>query len=277
MAKVFLDRLKKRYGWTGGKYRILMSKIVAENSQSIAQAVGKMKDSHFKTQAKKLAKTWGLINLPKIEQVIPGPDVFFRKGAERGKLLSDALRDNLANDIRVAMEEFRTKTGLPGYLYRRGKLKGQMDPKLVQALEGRIWATFQAYTKADPEIGVPANIKAIALTEARSTIDDVKHRYFERLMAENPKMRARKRWRHHPSMSKEPRPGHAAMDGKEIAMDDMFEVPVYVKEDGRWVQTGEIVLMAHPHDQHGGPEDVINCHCDTDYIARMATKKRKGT
>jgi hypothetical protein len=278
VAKVHLDRLKKRYGWTGKNYRKLMSRIVAENSQSIEGSVGRLTEAHFRAQTKKLKKVWGYpANLPHIEEVIPGPDVFIRKGAERGKLLTDSLRDQLAQNLRDAMTKFRTKTGLPGYLYRRGKLKSQMDPRLIKSFRARIYHTFKKYNQIDPEIGIPSNIKAIAITETRSVVDDVKHRYFERLLEYNPKMRARKRWIHHPSFSKEPRPGHAAMNGKEIDLDDLFEVPVYVKEGGRWIRTGEITLMAHPHDAHGEAEDVINCHCEAVYFARMATRKRKGT
>jgi len=272
---IHLDRLKKRYGWTGGSYRKLMHRIVAENDQSIAGAVGQLSDAHFKRTQAKFTKTWGVVNLPHIAEVLPGPEVFIRKGAEKGKLMSDSLRDKLAEDLRGAMDQFHTKTGLPGYLYRRGKRKSQMDPRLVELFKFKIARRFKEYTKVDPEIGVPANIETIALTETRSVVDDMKHRYMERLMDQNPRMRARKSWIHHPTMSEEPRPGHAAMNGKEIDMDDLFEVPVYVKEKGRWVRTGEITLMAHPHDVHGEAEDVINCHCEARYIARMATKKRK--
>ena len=268
--------MEKRYGWTGGSYRKLMREIVAHNSQSIAGSVGQLSDAHFKRTQARFTKTWGVVNLPHIAETLPGPEVFIRKGAERGKLLSDSLRDGLAQDLREAMEQFHTKTGLPGYLYRRGKRKSQMDPQLVELFKFKITRRFKEYTKVDPEIGVPTNIEGIALTETRSVVDDVKHRYMERLMDQNPRMRARKKWIHHPTMSKtEPRPGHAAMNGKEIAMDDLFEVPVYIKEKGRWVRTGEITLMAHPHDVHGWPEEVISCHCEARYIARMATKKRK--
>jgi len=273
---VHLDRLKKRYGWTGGAYRKLMRRIVAENSQSIAHAVGGLSDAHFRAQARKLKPTWGTINVPHVAETIPGPEVFIRKGAEKGKLMSDSLRDRLSVDLREAMGQFHTKTGLPGYLYRRGKLKGQMDPRLAELFKFKIARRFKEYTKVDPEIGVPANIEAIALTEVRSTVDDMKHRYFTRLLEQNPKMRSRKRWIHHPSMSKEPRPGHAAMHGKEIDLDDLFEVPIYVKKNGRWIRTGDVVLMAHPHDPRGEADQIISCHCEAQYVARMATKKKQA-
>lgn len=270
MAKVHLDRLKQRYGWTGGKYRALMRKIIAENTRSIGDAVARVNESEIRRQAKKLGKKFVVVNLPKIEQAIPGPDVYFRKGAERGKLLADSLRDRLAGDLRAAMTDFRTKTGLPGYVRRRGAAKGQMDPSLVMDLRRRIVRTFGSYTRVDPEIGVPANVRAIAITEARSVVDGVKNQYFHRLFAENPKMRMRKRWVHHPTMSRHPRPGHREMHGREVDMDERFPVPVYEGDS----PTGAVVLMAFPHDGSGGPEQDINCNCDADYLARMATKKR---
>lgn len=272
MARVHLDRLKQRYGWTGGKYRGLMRKILAENGRSLGEAVGRLNETAIRRQAAGLGKKFVVVNLPKIEQAIPGPDVFFRKGAERGKLMADSLRERLAQDLRDTMSAFRTKTGLPGYVRRRGREKGHIHPDLARELEARIVRTFDGYSRVDPEIGVPRNVRAIAITEAKSVVNDVKFRYFHRLFEANPKMRMRKRWVHHPSMSKHPRPGHAAMHGREIDMDDMFEVPQF--EGG--ARTGRVTLMSHPHDEQAGPEDVINCNCDMDYLARLATRKRAG-
>lgn len=56
----------------------------------------------------------------------------------------------------------------------------------------------------------------------------------------------RKKWLHSP-LAKVPRPGHLAMHGKTVGIDEAFP-------------TGTPPLM-YPHDPNGSAEDVINCHC----------------
>ena len=269
MAKVHLDRIKKRYGWTGGKYQALMQMILAHNSEGIANAVGRMKVGRMKDQVKRMGPKWRTLTLPALGDVIPKRSVFIRKGADHGALLADSLRDKLTKNLRDAMTEFETKAGKPGYVKLTGPRKGRVNEEFVNFFEGKIRETFEAYTKVDPSIGVPTNIRAIAITETRGTINEVKHDYFARLAEKNPDIQVRKRWIHNPQLSeKEPRPGHHEMDKKTIEIDDLFEVPAYEKIDGEWEETGGITLMAHPHDPHAGPEEVISCHCDMDYVAR---------
>ena len=167
------------------------------------------------------------------------------------------------------MKDYETKTGRPGYVKLTGVSRGRISEDFVDSFEERIRETFAGYTKVDQDIGVPSNVRAIAITETRGTINEVKHDYFQRLEEKNRGLQIRKRWKHNPSLSMvEPRPGHAAMDGKEVRVDEMFEVPGFEKVDGRWEPTGGITLMLHPHDPKAGPEEVISCHCDADYVAR---------
>jgi len=269
MPKVHLDRIKKRYGWTGGKYQELMGKILAANSESIANAVGRMKVGRMKEVARKMGPKWRTLALPSLQEVLPKRSIFLKKGADHGALLTDSLREKLTKNLRDAMKEYETKAGKPAYVKLMGPSKGRVSEDFVNFFEGKIRETFDTYTKIDPSIGVPANIRAIAITEARGTINEVKHDYFERLAAKNPDVKVRKRWKHNPKLSEtEPRPGHHEMNGKTIAIDDLFEVPAYEKIDGEWEPTGGITLMAHPHDPHAGPEEIISCHCDMDYVAR---------
>lgn len=58
-------------------------------------------------------------------------------------------------------------------------------------------------------------------------------------------------WIHNPAMSKEPREGHAELDGETV----MFMVETFVNP-----LTGN--SLYYPRDPGGGPEEVINCHCD---------------
>ena len=278
MAQIHLDRIKRRYGWTGGKYQKLMQMILARNSESMSNAVARMKVGRMKEQAKKLEHWWAReggrpLALPTLRDVLPKRSVFIKKGADRGTLLADDLRGRLSKDLREAMREYETRTGKPGYVKLMGEGKGRINEDFVNHFEERIRKTFEGWTKVDPSIGVPRNIRAIAITEARGMVNEVKHDYFSRLAEVNPGIEVRKRWIHNPQLSMaEPRPGHADMDEKELEIDDLFEVPAYEKVGKKWEPTGGITLMAHPHDPRAGPEEVISCHCDMDYVARRAER-----
>ena len=38
----------------------------------------------------------------------------------------------------------------------------------------------------------------------------------------------------------------------------------------RWHRTNRVWRLKHPHDPSAVAEEVINCHCDVDYVARVA-------
>jgi hypothetical protein len=253
-----------------------MGKIIAANHQSVANAVGRVKVGRVKDSVRRLGGAWRTMVLPNLQDVLPKRSVFIRKGAERGKLLTDDLRTRLSGDLRRVLLDFSTKTGLPTFVRRQGEAKGQINEDLVKEFRKQIVATFEGYTKIDPEIGVPRNINAIAITETRSTINDIKHTYYTRLAEKNPGIVVKKRWEHHPSLSKEPRPGHADVDKRELEIDDLFEVPEYMKTKDGWEPTGGFILMAYPHDPNSGPEDVINCHCDITFLARKKGKHEEA-
>jgi hypothetical protein len=272
VGKVHLDRLRRRVGYTGETYERLMAKIIAANHESISNAVGRMKVGRIKDSVRRMrGAEWRTMILPNLQDVLPKRSVFIRKGADRGKLLTDDLRGRLTGDLRGVLLEFSTKTGLPTFVRRTGAEKGQINEELVKEFREQIVKTFEGYTKVDPTIGVPRNVNAIAITEARSVINDIKHTYYTRLAEKNPDVDVRKRWVQHPSLSKEPRPGHGDVDGTEIEIDQAFDVPEYKKVGDHWVATGKVVSMMHPHAPGAGPEDVINCHCDITFLAR---KKR---
>lgn len=269
---VHLDRLYQRYGWTGGKYRTLMDHIIQQNAESLYRAVGRLKVAKFRTHAQsRLGSQFKAVALPDVTEVIPKQSVFIRKGAEQGKLMADDLRRKLSDDLRQLMLEHRSKTGLPTYVRRRGEKKGRVSEELAKEFEAKIRSTFAGWTQRDPEIGVPPNVRTIAVTETQAAVNEVKAAYFHRMAAKNPEAQALKRWKHNPHRSKEPREGHAEVDGKTIPIDELFDVPRYDAE-GNLVA---VVRMDHPHDPNGAAEDVINCHCDVDYLMRIPTKSEQ--
>jgi hypothetical protein len=262
VPKVYLDRLKEKYGWTGGKYRSLMDMIIAENHVSIARAVARVKVRNMKEYGAKLKRQKNKQMLtPELDDVLPKRSVFFRKGAEQGKLLTDSLRSRLAADLRTSVQEY-LKQGKGTMQYQIGGQKGRMKPKLIDALQKRISESFAGYTKVDPEIGVPPNVRAIAVTEMRSVVDDIKWEFAKRMVEKNPGMQAQKRWKHNTHLVKTPRPGHLALDGVTIPIHEKFSVEQ---------ENGGVVLMDHPHAPGAPPEEVISCQCEVDYLFDMIT------
>lgn len=273
MAKFHLDRIKQKYGWTGGKYQALMGAILAEQSEAISKRVGAIKKGKLSVAAGKIGKyTKTPVSVPDISEVLPGRSVWVRKGAERGKLLTDSLRDQLTRGLRKAVLDFIME-GTPTMQYRKGWHAGRMNPELVVKFQQHVAKVFDAYAKRDPELGgVPRNVRTIADTEVRAVISEIKHGYVRALVARNPQVvMGVKTWIHHPNLSEVPRPGHARMNKRTVKLEEPFQVPVYIRDGtstrGRpkWKATGEKVEMQHPHDPAAPISEVASCHCEVDY------------
>jgi hypothetical protein len=267
MPQIYLDRIKGKYGWTGTRYQRLVQDIIAYNTHKVSRAVTKVSDDVFKAQVRKISDPRvKRIVLPVLDDVFPKKDIYIRKAAERGRLITDTLRANIKKSLNDTVREF-SKTE-PTYVYRRGVKASRINPKLIAAYEKRLAGTFRAYTRKDPRIGFPPNVHAIATTEMRSTVNEVKQAYVDALQKKNPEVKVRKRWIHNPSLSKaEPRRGHQQLNGKTIPMDRRFKVNLYVRAGKRWTLAGTDE-MDRPHAQGARPEQVINCNCDIEYIVR---------
>lgn len=269
MAKLHLSRLKERYpeafspGQTSGfNYQQIMADILANNHEATARAVGRIKADQLKRQAATIKRsTARIIATPDLSEVLPKRSVFIRKAAINGNSISKTLRDRLTTDLRDTVKEF-LQTGKGSMQYRRGEARGQIRPELIGRMEKRIRETFESYTKTG---NVPSNIRTIAETETRSAISDIKHTWAQRVQDANPGViRFVKTWRHHPSMSEVPRPGHREIDGKTIPIDAFFSVPTMIKTRNGFVW-GQRERMLHPHDPNASAGNSINCHCSCDY------------
>lgn len=286
MPVAHLDRLRQRYGWKGGKYQSLMSEIIAVQSEQLARRFAEIKKRKLDTMARAATKAGVQVLVPDLTEVLPGKSVHVKKAAERGKLLTDSLRAQLAKGLRKAVFDFLGE-GQPIMQQQRGAKRGRMNPKLVASFQDHVVKTFSAYTKRDPEIGVPANVGTIAVTEVQSIINEIKQRYNETVADRNAGViEADKTWRHFPSRSQEPRRGHRAMSGRTIPLADRFKVPEYErvgtvksgpnKGRGKFRRTGAYVFMLHPHDPDAPISEVASCHCELDYTWRLLTPSRKG-
>lgn len=272
MAKIYLKRLKEKYNLEPGelrgeKFRKVMAEIIATNNENIARATGRISRVNYDKQAKKIKKNGKRIILPSVEEVLPKRSVFVRKAAQDGNIITDTLRDVLTKNLRETLVNFKTKTGEQAFVRRRGARAGTINPAVIAEFRKSITETYQNYTKRDPSIGIPKNIRAIAITEVRSTIDAMKHEYNTQLIRRNPNIRMQKRWIQNRSLSIEPREDHAAVDGKRIEFGEPFRVPLTRKKNG--VLTRTITLMQYPHDPTAPAEQVINCSCEAEYIARV--------
>ena len=52
MAKIHLDRIKKKYGWSGENYKKLISKIVQANTENIHNSISRILVRDLKAKAK---------------------------------------------------------------------------------------------------------------------------------------------------------------------------------------------------------------------------------
>lgn len=266
MAKFHLDRVRGKYNFTGEKYRKLMERVIASNTENIGRAVTRISNQNYEKAAKRIPKKKGKkLIMPDVSEVLPKRSVYFRKAAEQGNKISDTLRDRLTADLRATLIEFRTKTGKPAYTRQAGALAGTTNPEAIKLLESKLVETFQSYTKKDPDTGVPGNVRTIAVTELRSTIDDIKYQYAQKFQEKNPDIKMKKRWRHNGRLVEEPRPGHKKANGMTIDFNDNFVLDKYKKIKGKWVKIG-VVSMRHPHDPAASADDVIGCQCDYEIL-----------
>lgn len=260
MASSFFKRLKDKYGSDnikGKKYRSMMKEIIAFNSEKISNAVARLSNANYQDKVKKLStKKSELVKLPVLSDVLPKRSVHLIKGAEQGNIISDTLRNKLEKDLRETLASY-DKKGIPRMEIQRGKTTGKINPKLIKEFQSKITDTFEAYTKRDKKTGVPPNVKNIAVTEIRSTVNTIKANYNREVLKKNPGAVIEKEWLHNRQLSKKPRQSHIAMHGKTVLLDELFRV---AREDG-----GGVDLMDRPHDPKAPAEQVIGCNCDIRY------------
>jgi len=272
MAKIYLNRLAKKYGIdpkdvSGQNYQVLMNDILARNTQNIQQATAKLSDAHWNKSIKKFEAPGKRFILPDVTEVLPEKQVYIKKTADRGELITNSLRTKLSKDLQSVLQDFRTAgTGEPAFIRRRGTQAGTINPKVIELYQEKIMQTFQEYTKVDPRFGIPGNIKTIATTETRSAIHDIKRAYSDELLKKNPSLRMRKKWIQNKGLSKEPRKGHSEVNGVIIDYSDKFKVPLYNKKGIRL----RVDNMTGPHDPNAPKEQNIGCSCDIEYIVTEA-------
>lgn len=276
MAKIYTDRLIKRYklkpdpekGWSGKPYRDIIKRIITENSINVSNRIVSINMDGWAKALKKIQPQGAKFIIPDVSDVLPKRSVFIRKAAEKGELISQTMRDSLTKNLRDTMNIFTEKTGEAKYIIRAGQKAGRINPKLIQHFQDNIRGTFEGYVKKNKLLGMPTNIHTISVTEIRSTINEIKGQYVNKLVRKNPDIAMKKKWIQNRSLSKVPRKGHGEVArSKAIPLDESFHVPLYKKIKGTWKLIGSTAMM-HPHDPDAPGEQVIGCNCDIDYIAK---------
>lgn len=274
MAKIDWQRLRKKYGTenvSAGKYRALMREVIAHNTEQIGNAIGRLSKTHYDNAMRKISSREKRFIVPDLSSVLPSRSVYILKGAERGKLLTAGLRDNLTGDLREVMKIATEKTGEPKYIRRRGVAAGTINPKIIREYEDRIRQTFQGYVERGKLEAVPSNIRQIAITEVRSTVNDIKYRYAVSILEKNEgAVEARKFWIHNRYLSKVPRLGHeevAAVTAAEpIPLTHYFVVPWYYDSGPNKGKLRGVHRMKAPHDPDAVVEQKIGCSCDIQFV-----------
>ena len=266
MAKIHLDRLRKRYGYTGKSYRELVQQILLNNNKSVSASMATLSAEQWEKAKQKIKKGHSFV-LPSLHEVMPEKKEQILKTAQAGDLISDTLHDRLAKELRGVLDSFTPKTNEQAYITRRGATAGKINPKLIAEYQKNIRSIFQNYTRRNPEFGMPSNVKNIAVTEVRSAIGTIRKQYMTKLTQKNRDKKFFKTWIHNPRLSLISRPGHAALNNKTIPYHDNFTIKIYEKKAVRYIPHGSIAAFA-PHDKALPANQVIGCNCDLVFSVR---------
>ena len=252
MAKIYLDRIQKKYGWTGGKYEQLMGKIIAQNSTNISHNVARISQTSFEKENIKLRKKGRgkekLFVLPDVKDIIPRKEFALLKGADKGKLMTDNIREKLTQNLRNTIKD-------PKYKTRTGVRAGLIKQDMIKDFEKTITKTFTNYTKRDPKYGVPSNIHTIANEEIRATMSQINDDYMGKFLQLNDDTEARKRWIHNTRMVKVPRKPHVALHRVTIPYNEYFEI-----------KSDRVYLCRYPHDPNLPIGEKAGCNCEIQYL-----------
>jgi len=231
-----------------------MDKIISENYEKIASRSLKRDKNKFEEiiGTAKFITNKKQIKLPDITATVrQSPTIL--KAAEKGILMRKTFRDSLASTIK--------KTMIENNVINKNQ---RISKNLLKKMQKNIQSTFSNYTKKNPELGMPSNIYAIAVTETRSVVDSIRYQYAGKLNKEIQGAKIIKEWYHNDSIPNDPRLGHKKISGQKRELNQKFSVPVYKKIGGSWKFFGR-VSADHPHDPALPASEIISCSCEAKY------------
>jgi hypothetical protein len=248
-------RLRKKYEFRGKNYSALASKIIVEQSAAIADAVLTTDKKRFDRNLKALAPkgpTGKKVVLPDVSNVIRRSPTII-KAAEKGKLLTQTLREKIRSDVKNTLLEEGIST-----------TRGTVPKNLTKKLEKQLTETFKEYTKSNPKYGMPSNVHTIAVTEARTVANQIRLEYTREVAKQTPDHQVKKTWIQNRGLSREPRDSHARVDGQERDIDKPFRLKG---------KDGNLYSPNGPHDAMLPASETIGCNCELSF--RFSLRKRK--
>lgn len=251
MNEISIKRLSNKYGTQnikGKKYQKIIKDIIFYNKTKINESVSLLTDNKIKKQLESFKNK---VKFPEIKNIISKPQFELLKAAEKGKFITQTLRDQLTDNLKSVL--------------KKAPVGSKLNQSLIKELKTNIKKTFENYTKRDPRYGIPSNIRNISVTEMKSAVNMIRKSYMDELINRNPNMYYKKEWRHYKTYSKEYRRGHAEKNGEVKEMNEPFLINEYKKIKGKWTKTGNIIKMDRPHDEKAGPSMTIGCSCELKY------------
>jgi hypothetical protein len=253
MKRITIKDLRDKYGESNiknKKYQAIIKDIMKYNRNKISNDIASMTDLKIKRSFDTTTK--GIVKFPIINDITKKHDLLALKAAEKGNYITQTLRDRLTQDLRDTLQKMPSGT--------------KLNQSLVKEFKSKIKDTFSNYTKDDPKLGVPTNIRNIAVTETKYAVNNIRKIYMNELVARNPDLEYKKTWKHYKTYSKVYRRGHEEQNGKTIVMNEKFAVNEFKYHKGRWIKTGKIIMMDHPHDdQVNELGEKIGCSCEVKY------------
>jgi hypothetical protein len=269
MAKTDFDYFKRKYQTDAELQRMLKDKdyrniaenIFGDNIEKMTRKTGVRSEENWKEEFQKPQFKERKYVIPKFQEVAPTKNEIKSRARVSVQGISNTLRIGLTENLREKINSFKSRFKEQTYIKRR------INPSLESEMQREIKETFENYTKKDPAFGVPKNIRAIAVTELRTAVSNIKSRVAHAIESMNPTLKLKKRWIHNPHLSKDPRNiriGHAKINGTRKLLQEYFDVPLYKVIVGIpiHIQTDK---MMQPHDLNAPASQVINCHCDVEY------------
>ena len=258
MARLATQKLLKKYG-EFKSYGELAQRIISANHNRVATKVTKLSNDIFTKERERVRDKEKVVNLPDLSSVLPR-HIDSIKSMDRGKMMSDNLKAKITKDLRDILRK-------PEYQYTRGKLASTLKEQAVKDMQDSIRKTFENYTKIDPSIGVPANIRNIAVTEVRSAVNNTKDAYMDSLLEKNQDLYISKTWIHNGRMSKKPRMEHRELNGVTVEKSKSF---IIHNKD-----TGKTFRAMYPHDPNLPAEESIGCSCEVVYRVQRKSKAQQ--
>ena len=270
MAKTDFGYFQKKYkvdqelqGMLKNKeYRNIMTNIFEVNLEEMSAKTGSRSKKKWTEEFEKPQFKQRKYIVPEFQEIVPSRMEIRSRSRGQVQGISNTLRIQLTANLREKINSFKSRFKEPTYMKRRvsGRLEAEMQKEISE--------TFKNYTKRDPVLGVPSNVRVIAVTELRTAVSTIKSRTAHAIQSQNPMLKLKKVWIHNPHLSKNTaniRIGHAEINGTKKLIDEYFDVPLYKVIVGIPLKIGSNKMM-NPHDLSAPPSQVIGCHCDIEYV-----------